>query len=46
MRGEWGLGNKGPPPRQAPPANFKIIVNKNAIKLEIGGPPGNFPRKP
>jgi len=27
----------------SPPANFKTIVNKHAIKPEIGGdPPGNF----
>jgi hypothetical protein len=24
------------------PANFKTLVNKNAIKPEIGGPPSNF----
>jgi hypothetical protein len=27
---------------RTPQANFKILVNKNAIKPEIGGPPGNF----
>ena len=29
-----------------PQANFKRLVNKNAIKHEIGWPPGNFSYKP
>jgi hypothetical protein len=37
-RGEGGLVNI-----PHPLANFKTLVNKNAIKPEIGGPPpGNF----
>jgi hypothetical protein len=33
-----GRVNKGPSQ-----ANFKTLVNKNAIKLEIGGPRAIFP---
>jgi hypothetical protein len=28
---------------RTPLAKFKTLVNKNAIKPEIRGPPGNFP---
>jgi hypothetical protein len=39
---EHGLGgNIG-----TPKANFKTLGNKNTIKHEIGGPPGNFSYKP
>jgi hypothetical protein len=36
--GGRGKGDETAPPRQI----FEKLVNKNAIKPKIGGPPGNF----
>jgi hypothetical protein len=35
---------KGEGKHRTPQENFKRLVNKNAIKTEIGGPHGNFSR--
>jgi hypothetical protein len=41
--GEGEVGGGGRVNIVPPRANFKALVNKNAIKPEIGGPPpGNF----
>ncbi len=39
VRGAKGEDKYRTPP---PQANFKTLVNKNAIKPEIGGPPWHF----
>jgi len=39
MHTEGGRGRVNIVPTPTPLANFKTLVNKNAIKPEIGGPP-------
>jgi hypothetical protein len=46
MHTRRGEGGKGEGKYRTPHANFKTLVNKIAIKPEIGEPPGSFSWKP